>query len=118
MLEAQSSGIREISLLALKHPGCLRLEVGQPDFRTPDHIGEAGKKAIDDGITYYTPTAGFPSLRAKIAAKLERVNGIQVTPEQVAVTPGGCGGISAALAAVTEPYDEVLLPDPAGPTSA
>jgi aspartate aminotransferase len=115
VLEAQSSGIREISLLALNHPGCLRLEVGQPDFRTPDHISAAGKRAIDDGITYYTPTAGFPTLRAKIAAKLKRVNGIEVAPEQVAVTPGGCGAISAALAAITEPGDEVLLPDPCWP---
>jgi aspartate/methionine/tyrosine aminotransferase len=115
VLEAKSSGIREISLLALEHPGCLRLEVGQPDFRTPAHISEAGKKAIDDGITYYTPTAGFPSLRAKIAAKLKRVNGIAVAPEEVAVAPGGCGAISAALAALTDPGDEVLLPDPCWP---
>ena len=57
VLEAQSSGIREISNLARDLPGSLRLEVGQPDFRTPDHISEAGKKAIDDGITYYTLTA-------------------------------------------------------------
>src|SRR2546430_4920620 len=85
VLEAQSSGIREISLLALKRPEALRLEVGQPDFRTPDHISAAGKTAIDDGITYYTPTAGLGSLRAKIAGKLKRVNGIDVAPDQVAV---------------------------------
>jgi aspartate/methionine/tyrosine aminotransferase len=115
VLEVQSSGIREISNLARDLPGSLRLEVGQPDFRTPDHISEAGKKAIDDGITYYTPTAGLSSLRAKIAAKVKRVNGVDVTPEQVAATPGGCGAISAALAAVTEPGDEVLLPDPCWP---
>ena len=115
VLEVQSSGIREISNLARALPGSLRLEVGQPDFRTPDHISEAGKKAIDDGITYYTPTAGLSSLRAKIAAKVKRVNGVDVTPEQVAATPGGCGAISAALAAVTEPGDEVLLPDPCWP---
>jgi aspartate/methionine/tyrosine aminotransferase len=115
VLEAQSSGIREISNLARDMPGSLRLEVGQPDFRTPDHISEAGKKAIDDGITYYTPTAGLTSLRAKIAGKVKRVNGVDVTPAQVAVTPGGCGAISAALAVVTEPGDEVLLPDPCWP---
>jgi len=115
VLEAQSSGIREISNLARNLPASLRLEVGQPDFRTPDHIGEAGKKAIDDGITYYTPTAGLATLRAKIAAKVERVNGVEVTPNQVAVTPGGCGAISAALAAITEAGDEVLLPDPCWP---
>ena len=115
VLEAQSSGIREISNLARDLPGSLRLEVGQPDFRTPDHISEAGKKAIDDGITYYTPTAGLTSLRAKIAAKVKRVNGMVVSAGQIAVTPGGCGAISAALAAVTEPGDEVLLPDPCWP---
>jgi aspartate aminotransferase len=115
VLEAQSSGIREISNLARDLSGSLRLEVGQPDFRTPDHISEAGKKAIDDGITYYTPTAGLTSLRSKIASKLKRVNGLDVTAGQVACAPGGCGAIAAALAAVTEPGDEVLLPDPCWP---
>jgi aspartate/methionine/tyrosine aminotransferase len=115
VLEAQSSGIREISNLARDLPGSLRLEVGQPDFRTPDHISDAGKKAIDDGITYYTPTAGLTSLRAKIAAKVKRVNGVDVSGAQIAVTPGGCGAISAALAAITQPGDEVLLPDPCWP---
>jgi aspartate aminotransferase len=93
-------------------PGTIRLDVGQPDFRTPDHISEAGKRAIDDGKTYYTQTQGMLSLREKLVAKLARVNGINVTTDRVATTPGGVGGLAAVFAAVLEDGDEVLLPDP------
>lgn len=112
---AHHSGIRLVSNIAITMPGVIRLDVGQPDFRTPDHISEAGKAAIDNGQTFYTPTAGLIELRRKVAAKLERVNGITVAPEQVACTPGGAGAIAAAMGAVTVPGDEVLLPDPHWP---
>src|ERR1700704_1107915 len=109
------SGIREIANEALRIPGSIRLDVGQPNFRTPDHIGEAGKRAIDDGKTYYTHTQGLLSLREKLVAKLARVNGIQVTPDRIACTPGGVGAIAAVFASVLEDGDEVLLPDPGWP---
>jgi len=50
--EMSHSGIREISNIAITKPGTIRLDVGQPNFRTPDHIGEAGKRAIDEGNTF------------------------------------------------------------------
>ena len=115
MLEARHSGIREISGLALQTPGAIRLEIGQPDFRTPDHIGQAAKDAIDEGYTYYTPTQGPISLRQKLAAKLERVNRLEVGPANIAIGPGGVGAMAAALIALVEPGDEVLLPDPCWP---
>jgi aspartate aminotransferase len=115
LLEAHHSGIREISNLAMIRPGTIRLEVGQPDFPTPAHVAEAGQKAIREGWTSYTQTFGLPSLRERLAAKLERVNGISVEPGRIVCGPGGVGVISAAMAAVCDPGDEVLLPDPHWP---
>jgi aspartate aminotransferase len=115
--ETAHSGIRELANEALRTPGAIRLEVGQPNFQTPKHVGEAGKRAIDEGKTFYTHTQGLLSLREKVVAKLERVNGFRVTPDRIATTPGGVGAIAAVFAAVLEPGDEVLLPDPGWPNT-
>jgi aspartate aminotransferase len=109
------SGIREISNEAMRTPGAIRLDVGQPNFPTPQHVKDAGKRAIDENKTFYTHTQGMLSLREKLVDKLARVNGIKTTPEQIACAPGGVGAIAAMLAAVVEPGDEVLLPDPGWP---
>jgi len=109
------SGIREISNIAISRPGTVRLDVGQPNFRTPDHVSAAGKKAIDDGFTFYTHTQGMIGLREKLVAKLERVNGIRVGVEQIASAGGGVGAIAATMAAILQPGDEILLPDPGWP---
>jgi len=113
--ETAHSGIREVVNRAINLPGAIRLEVGQPDFPTPEHIVEATVKAVRDGHTRYTATAGLLSLRERLADKLLRVNGIHAAPSQINVTVGGVGGIAAALLALLEPGDEVLLPDPAWP---
>ena len=109
------SGIREISNEALRRPGAIRLDVGQPNFPTPQHIKDAGKKAIDDNMTFYTHTQGLISLREKLVDKLARVNGITTSPERITCAPGGVGAIAAMLAAVVEAGEEVLLPDPGWP---
>ena len=101
--------------MALAMRDVIRLEVGQPDFRTPDHIGEAAKQAIDEGLTFYTHTQGLMSLRERLVAKLERVNGIVTTPAGIACAPGGVGAIAAAIGALVNPGDEVMLPDPHWP---
>ena len=113
--ETAHSGIREISNEALRTPGAIRLDVGQPNFPTPQHVKEAGKKAIDDNMTFYTHTQGLLSLREKLVEKLDRVNGIKTSPDRIACGPGGVGAIAAMLAAVVEHGDEVLLPDPGWP---
>jgi aspartate aminotransferase len=113
--EMAHSGIREISNEALRTPGAIRLDVGQPNFPTPQYIKDAGKKAIDDNMTFYTHTQGLLSLREKLVDKLRRVNGITTSPELIACAPGGVGAIAAMLAAVVEAGDEVLLPDPGWP---
>src|SRR5260370_15712227 len=109
------SGIREISNEAPRTPGAIRLDVGQPNFPTPQYIKDAGKKAIEDNMTFYTHTQGMLSLREKLVDKLERVNGITTSPELIACAPGGVGAIAAMLAAVVEAGDEVLPPDPRPP---
>src|ERR671931_1614179 len=81
------SGIRELADAALGVPDVIRLDVGQPDFATPDHIVDAAKRALDEGWTSYTQTQGLRSLRELIAAKTARVNGFRVEPDQVACGP-------------------------------
>ena len=115
--EAHHSGIREIANEALRTPGAIRLDVGQPNFPTPNHIKEAGKRAIDENKTFYTHTQGLISLREKLVSKLERVNGIRVTPDRIACGPGGVGALAAVFGAVLEPGDEALLPDPGWPNT-
>ena len=115
--EAAHSGIREIGNEAIRTPGAIQLQVGQPNFPTPRHIKDAGKRAIDENKTFYTHTQGLLSLREKLAVKLERVNGIKVTPDRIATAPGGVGALAAVFAAVLEPGDEVLLPDPGWPNT-
>ena len=115
--EAHHSGIREISNEALRTPGAIRLDVGQPNFPTPKHIGEAGKRAIDENKTFYTHTQGLISLREKLVSKLQRVNGITVTPDRIACAPGGVGALAAVYGAVLEPGDEVLMPNPGWPNT-
>jgi len=113
--EMAHSGIREIANEALRTPGAIRLDVGQPDFPTPQHVKDAGKRAIDENKTFYTHTQGLMSLREKLVDKLARVNGIKSSPEAIACAPGGVGAIAAMFAAVLEQGDEVLLPDPGWP---
>ena len=115
--EAHHSGIREIANEAIRTPGAIRLDVGQPNFPTPKHIGDAGKRAIDEDKTFYTHTQGLISLREKLVAKLERVNRILVTSERIACAPGGVGALAAVYGAVLEPGDEVLMPDPGWPNT-
>jgi aspartate aminotransferase len=59
----------------------IHLEIGEPDFPTPTHVVEAGKRALDEGWTKYGPTQGLPELRESIAAYISRTRGIQVGPE-------------------------------------
>ena len=66
----------------------IHLEIGQPDFPTPPHVVEAGKKALDEGWTKYGPTPGFPDLRDAIAAEIVRTRGMKVGADNVCVVPG------------------------------
>lgn len=87
--------------------------VGEPDFNTPEFMREAAKAALDTGKTKYAPTAGIPELRQAIAEKLERDNGLAITPEQVMVTVGGKQALFNTLMVLLNPGDEVIIPTPA-----
>ena len=67
----------------------IHLEIGEPDFPTPAHVVEAGKRALEEGWTKYGPTPGFPELREAIAAYVSRTRGIKVGADNVCVVPGG-----------------------------
>ena len=109
------SRIREIMELAWADPEAVHLEVGEPDFTTPEHVVEAAHEAARTGLTRYAPNAGLPELREALADKVARRNGYGARPEQVVVTQGGIQALYLALRALLEPGDEVLLPDPAWP---
>ena len=90
--------------------------VGEPDFPTPEPIGEAGIQAIRDGHTRYTPSAGTMELRKAVAEKLLRENKVRYDPHEVVISCGAKHAMFNALLALCNPGDEVLLPSPYWPT--
>lgn len=93
----------------------VHLEIGEPDFPTPPHIVDAAKRALDEGWTHYGPTQGLPGLREAIAQYVSGTRGIEVSPEDVCVVPGGKPILFFPMLALLEPGDEVLYPDPGFP---
>jgi aminotransferase len=85
---------------------------GDPDFRTPAHISEAAKRAIDDDQTHYTHPAGMPALREAIAAMLKRENDLDYSADEVIVTAGAQEAMMLCMLALVEAGDEVLIPSP------
>jgi aspartate aminotransferase len=85
---------------------------GEPDFDTPDEIKEAAKRAIDEGFTKYTPSAGIPELRKAICDKFKNDNGLDYPPEQVLVSCGAKHSIYNAVQALVDPGDEVIFQAP------
>jgi aspartate aminotransferase len=93
----------------------IHLEIGEPDFPTPAHIVEAGKRALDEGWTKYGPTQGFPEVREAIASYISRTRKIAVGAENVCVVPGGKPIMYFIMTALLEAGDEVIFPDPSFP---
>src|ERR1700683_745284 len=93
----------------------IHLEIGEPDFPTPPHIVEAGKRALDEGFTKYGPTAGLPELRESIARYIGRTRGIAVDSESVCVVPGAKPIMFFTMLALLDTGDEVIYPDPGFP---
>ena len=102
---------RAKQLQAEGHDIC-SLSAGEPNFDTPQFIRQAAVEALDNGATRYGPAAGEPLLRQAIAAKLERSNGMAVSPQQVLVTNGGKQALYNLFQVLLDPGDEVLLPAP------
>jgi len=93
----------------------VHLEIGEPDFDTPNNIKEAAIKAMKSGYTHYVPASGIPDLRNAIAEYLSKSRGIHVDPEEVVVTPGAKPIIFFSILACVEPGDEVMYPNPGFP---
>ncbi|WP_174819872.1 aminotransferase A [Paenibacillus koleovorans] len=112
----QISGIRKISNLVATYKDALTLTIGQPDFPTPAHIIAAGKRALDENRTVYTPNAGMPELRRAAAAFVRTKYGQDYNPDtEVIVTAGASQALDITLRTILEPGSEVILPGPLYP---
>ncbi len=94
----------------------IHLEIGEPDFPTPEHVRQAGIQAINAGRTRYNPPVGIAELRELIAADAGRQRGAAIDPAQVVITPGAKPNLFFPTLAVIQAGDEVLYPDPGFPT--
>lgn len=93
----------------------VHLEIGEPDFDTPEHIKEAAIKALRDGYTHYTPSAGMPEVREAVAEHVEATRRIPVDPSEVVITPGSKPIMFFGILALVNPGDEVIYPNPGYP---
>ena len=107
------SAIHEMTRLSKAVEDVAFLSWAKPTSGTPDHINKAAARAISEGQTGgYSETAGLPPLREEIVHKLKRDNGIQASPSEIIVTVGAIEGLAAAVLAVVDPGDEVIIPVP------
>jgi aspartate/methionine/tyrosine aminotransferase len=93
----------------------VHLEIGEPDFDTPANVIAAGQAALGGGFTHYGPAPGLPALREAIAADFTRRRGVQVSPAQVVVFPGGKPVMFFMMLALLEEGDEAVYPNPGFP---
>jgi aspartate/methionine/tyrosine aminotransferase len=93
----------------------IHLEIGEPDFNTPANVVEAAVDALRKGWTHYGPSAGLPELRQAIAGYIGRTRGVEVSPEEVVVTPGGKPIMFFTMLALVDEGDEVIYPNPGFP---
>lgn len=102
---------------ALKAEGhdVINLGIGQPDFKTPEHIVEAAVKALHDGHHGYTPAPGITLLRESVAADIERLRGVRVDPGNIVCVPGGKVTMFFAIMMFGEPGAEIMYPNPGFP---
>lgn len=98
--------------LAAQGHKVINLSVGEPDFKTPKHICDAAKAAIDAGFHHYTPVAGIPELRKAIADKLKRENNIDWKPENIVVSTGAKHSLANVISCLINPGDEVAILSP------
>lgn len=113
VVRLKPSGIRKFFDIAEKMEGVISLGVGEPDFKTPWHIREAGINSLEKSQTRYTSNWGLLELRREIANFLDRKYTLKYNPEtEVLVTVGGSEAIDIAVQALVSPGDEVIIPEP------
>ena len=110
--EMRPSGIRKFFDLAADMPHCISLGVGEPDFKTPWAIRDAGIRSLEQGRTKYTANAGLKELRAEICRYLGRRMELPYQVENILVTVGGSEAIDLTIRALVQPGDEVIIPEP------
>ena len=96
----------------------VHLEIGEPDFDTPEHVIAAAQQALDKGFTHYVPAPGIPELRTAVTEFLERTGRMTTSPDRVLITPGAKPIMFFTIMALCEEGDEVLYPDPGFPMYA
>ena len=106
------SGIRKFFDLAADMPHCISLGVGEPDFKTPWSVRDAGIRSLELGRTKYTANSGLKELRGEICNYLQRRFELHYKEENVLVTVGGSEAIDLTIRAVVQPGDEVIIPEP------
>ena len=102
-------------LLEAEGMDVIHLEIGEPDFDTPDNVIDAGAQALHDGYTHYGPSPGLTEVRERIAQEVSKTRGISVTGDNVVVTPGGKPIMFFTILALVDEGDEVLYPNPGFP---
>jgi aspartate/methionine/tyrosine aminotransferase len=107
--------LRRARALEAQGRSIIHLEIGEPDFPTPQHIVEAGKAALDQGFTHYGPTQGLPELRTAIASDVSRTREIEVDANRVCVVPGAKPMMFFPMMALLEEGDEAIYPNPGFP---
>lgn len=101
--------------LAASGRSVINLGIGQPDFQTPDHIVEAAVKALKDGHHGYTDARGIPAVREGVARYTKARTGVDISPDQVLIVPGGKVTMFTTILMFGEPGAEILYPDPGFP---
>jgi len=93
----------------------VHMEIGEPDFPSPDPVIEAGRSSLARKETHYTPALGLPELRQKIADYYHAEFDVDINPQRIIITPGASGALQLVLAAIVNPGDKVMLTDPGYP---
>ena len=110
--QMRPSGIRKFFALAADMPHCISLGVGEPDFKTPWSVRDAGIRSLEQGRTKYTANAGLKELRAEVCNYLARRFELRYEPQNILVTVGGSEAIDLAIRALVKLGDEVIIPEP------
>ena len=109
----EPSGIRKFFDIVSEMPDAISLGVGEPDFDTPWNVREEGIYTLEKGRTFYTSNAGLKELREEISRYVNRKYDLHYDPvHEIFVTVGGSEAIDVALRCMTDPGDEVLIPEP------
>ena len=106
----------KVKKLEVEGKEIIHFEIGDPDFRTPENISNAGIKAIKNGFTHYVSSSGLTEFRQKICETTEVSRGFKPNIDQVLVTPGANIAIFYAISCIVNPGEEVIVPDPGFPT--